>query len=83
MSLCKYCKDQGMTLEQYRNFEQNLESTAQAIKSQLHYNGGMYYPIAEILPHNTNEDIESFLIQELKKLGIEFFDNDTLYRVTE
>lgn len=81
MDICKYCKDLGMNVNEYKQFKENIKETAKAIRSQLKYNGGMYYPVNELFTWNANENMKGFIIQELKKLDIEFFDNNTLYRV--
>ena len=83
MNMCKYCKDQGMTLEEYKQFESTIKETAKAIRSQLTYNGGMYYDTKDLFDQSCNDDIKYFIIQELKELDIEFFKNDSEYRVTE
>lgn len=81
MNMCKYCKDAGMTLEEYKQFEKNINEKAKAIRSQLTYNGGMYYNVDDLFESNINEDMKYFIIQELKELDIEFFKNNSLYRV--
>jgi len=81
--MAKYCKDNNMTKEEYKNFNNNIESTARAIRNQLTYNGGIYYNVSELFNWNVNEDIKYFIIQELKELDIEFFNDNTLYRVCE
>jgi len=83
MSIAKYCKENGLNKEEYKQFTNNIKETATAMKSTLKYNGGMYYKVSELFKWNANEDIKHFLIQELKDLGIEFFQDNELYRVTE
>lgn len=83
MTICEYCFNKDFTKDQYKNFKNNIESIAKAINSTLTYNGGMYYPVDEILKYNRDKDMKTFIINELKKLNVEFFDNDTKYRVTE
>lgn len=82
MNICKYCKDKNMNKQEYLQFKSNIQATAQAIKSQLQYNNGLYYPTNNIL-HYKDTDIKYFIIQELKNLNIEFINDNTLYRVTE
>ena len=84
MSLCNYCYKKGMNLSQYETFEQNIINTATAIiqnvKSMYNTDTGVYYPINEILAHDTDADMKLFIIQELKKHGMEFYDNNKLWR---
>ena len=81
VNIAKYCKDKGMDIKEYKQFQSNIVATAKAIRSQLQYNGGMYYNSSDLFNWNCDPDIKCFIIQELKKLDIEFFDNCTLYRV--
>jgi hypothetical protein len=83
MNMAKYCKNKGMNLQQYEVFKSNITATAQAIRQQLKYNNGMYYNTNEIINFNSDPYIKSFIIQELKTMDIEFYDNNTLYRVTD
>lgn len=71
-----------MSMEEYENFKNNIESTAKVIFSSLKYQGGMYYPVNEILKYDSDLDMKQFIINELKNLGIEFFNDCTMYRVT-
>ena len=84
MNMALYCKSQGMDLQQYKTFQENINNTASAIiqyiKSMYKTNMGVYYPINEILSHNSNETIKQFIIQELKNQGVEFYDNNLLWR---
>ena len=83
MTIAKYCKQKGFTKEEYKNFKNNIEETAKVLRSSLHYNGGMYYNVSDLFNWNADADIKCLLINELKKMNIEFFDNDTLYRVVD
>lgn len=86
MNICKYCKENNYTKDQYHDFKKAIETMAQSIKNQLSYNGGMYYNIDTLPPlYNRleDQDIKSFIIQELKKLNIEFIENNKMYRVVE
>ncbi|EKS4345211.1 hypothetical protein QB607_003215 [Clostridium botulinum] len=83
MDLCKYCKEKNFTKEEYISFKNNIKATANDIRSNLKYRGGMYYNTSNLLKNTYNDDIKHFVIQELKTLGIEFIDNDNLYRVTD
>ena len=81
MNIAKYCKDKGMDIKEYKQFQNNIKETAKAIRSQLQYNGGMYYNVSDLFNWNYNEDMKCFIIQELKTLDIEFFNDCELYRV--
>ena len=83
MTIAGYCKQKGLSKEEYKNFKNNIINTAKAIRSTLHYNGGMYYNVSDLFNWNADADIKCLLINELKKMNIEFFDNDTLYRVVD
>lgn len=83
MTMCVYCKNNNFTKEEYKNFKSNMQATAKAIRSILTYRGGMYYNTSDLFNWNAKDDIKVFIIQELKKLGIEFIENNTLYRVTD
>lgn len=85
-NMCKYCKDKGMSLKEYKEFKKAIETMSISIKNQLSYNGGMYYNINTLPPlYNRLEDqeIKNFIIQELKKLNIEFIENNTMYRIVD
>jgi hypothetical protein len=84
MNMAKYCHDKGMTLEQYEQLQANIKTLAEATINnikQLHKTDtGVYYPIDEIIHPLADHNTKAFLIQELKKSGVEFFDNNSLYR---
>lgn len=77
MLLSKYCKDKNFTKEQYKTLQQTIKQKAAEIYNSTSYTSGMYYPISNIIPEF---DIKPFIIQELKKLGMEFIEDYTLYR---
>jgi hypothetical protein len=83
MSIAKYCKEKGFSRDEFYNFKSNIEALALAIRSQLTYKGGMYYPTTELFKYNTIEDYKPLIINQLKELGIEFRDYDREYRVTD
>lgn len=83
MNMCEYCYKRGMTIEEYKQFEENIKSTAKAIRSQLSYNGGLYYNTNNLFNNSYDEIVKCFIIDELKLLGIEFFKNNTEYRVVD
>jgi hypothetical protein len=84
MTLCDYCYKKGMTLQEYKTFKQNIINTASAIiqniKTMYKTGNGLYHPINEILVYNTDADIRQFIIMELKNQGVEFYDNNSLWR---
>lgn len=81
MDICNYCKQKGFNKEEYKRFKDNIITTATAIRSQLRYNGGMYYETNNIINYAADQDIRRFIIQELKKLDIEFINDTEYYRV--
>jgi len=84
MNIASYCHKIGMDLKQYETFESNIKSTASAIlqniKSLHKPDTGIYYSVNELFNIESDAIIKGFLIQELKTLGVEFYDNNTLYR---
>ena len=86
MTLSEYAKTKKMNYEQYQTLTQNINEIADAILiniKQLHKTDtGIYYPITEILNYNYNGDdnVIYFIISALKKIGVEFYDNNTMYR---
>jgi hypothetical protein len=84
MTLAQFAKSKNMTYEEYQTLEANIKILADATLNkikQLHKTDtGVYYPIDEIIHHMTDVDIKNFIIYELKKQGVEFYDNNTLYR---
>lgn len=83
MTICEYCKNKGMNKEDYKNFKANMVATAKAISQNLQYKGGMYYSTNELFITGSDSEMKDLIINELKKLNIEFKDNDTMYRVVE
>ena len=83
LTIAGYCTQKGLSNEEYNSFNNNIINTAKAIRSTLHYNGGMYYSVSDLFNWNADADIKCLIINELKKMNIEFFDNDTLYRVID
>jgi hypothetical protein len=72
-----------MNYEQYREFTDVFEQDVKRIYNNalaLHKpDTGVYYPVEEL--DMTNGDFRPFYTQELKYLGLRFYDNNTLYRV--
>lgn len=88
MDIVTYCYKKGMTMEQYKQFETNINNIASAIyensKTIHKHDTGIYYPINDIL--NTVNGITEtvyFIMDALKKLHMEFIteDNCIYYRV--
>ena len=89
MNICKFCKEKGLKKEEYKIFKNNVKAIAEAIRENLKNTQGLFFETKNILPEvseETNKDWEylrSFIIQELKKLGVEFRGNSKYYRVIE
>ena len=83
MNLYEYCYKKGMDEETYNNFKALIKVTAKAIRKPLEYKGGCYYNTCDIVSSRLDENIQGFIIQELKKLDIEFINDNELYRVTD
>lgn len=84
MTLSQYAHKKGYSLEQYEQLQQNIKTLADVTLNkikQLHKTDtGVYYPIDEIIHPLADINTKAFLIMELKKSGVEFYDNNTLYR---
>ena len=89
MNICKFCKEKGLKKEEYKIFKNNVKAIAEAIRKNLKDTQGLFFETKNILPEvseETNKDWEylrSFIIQELKKMNIEFRENSKYYRVIE
>ena len=86
MNMSNYCKSEGMNFEQYEQYETNIKTVAQAIyslaKSMHKTDTGVYYPVNEILTYTgIHTPQEGFIINELKSLGMEFYNNNTEWRI--
>lgn len=83
MLIAKYCKEQGMDKEQYRKFKKAFEEWAARIykAAQNSFPTGVYFSVVKIMPQDTGDLTRSFIIQELKKLGMEFINNSTEWRI--
>ena len=78
MTISKYCKQQDFTLEEYREYKEQIKQKALKVyekATELHAIGtGIYYPLDEIL----EDSIETpFIIQELKALDVEFWQRES------
>jgi len=84
MTITQFAKSKNMTYEEYQILQANIKTLAEAtlnnIKSLHKTDTGIYYPIGEIIHFNADNNTKNFIIQELKKLGVEFYDNNSLYR---
>ena len=85
MTLCDYAINKGMDIKQYEILKSNISNIADAIiqniKNIRKIDTGVYYPINEILTiSDDGNDLVPFIIIALKKKGVEFYDNNTLYR---
>lgn len=84
MNLMKYAKNKGMTLQEYETLKNNIKNTAEAIKqnycSMYKTDTGMYYDIKILFNTSILNDIQKFILQELKQIGFEFIENNTLFR---
>ena len=89
MNICKYCKKKGLKKEEYKIFKSNVEAIAEAIRKNLKDTQGLFFETRNILPEvseETNKDWEylrGFIIQELKKMDVEFRENSKYYRIVE
>lgn len=87
MTLSNYAYNKKMTLAQYELLESNINNASDAIiqniKNLHPTDTGIYYPVNEIIKvnaDNSNSDLVPYIIQSLKSKGVEFYDNNTLYR---
>ena len=84
MTLCEYAINKGYNITQYETLEFNIKATASAIlqniKTLHKTDTGIYYPLHEIINQNNKNELQCYIIQELKKLGVEFYDNNNLWR---
>ena len=84
MNLAKYAKSKNMTLGEYETLKSNIENTAIAIKqnycTMYKTDTGMYYDIKILFNTSILNDIQKFILQELKQIGFEFIEDNTLFR---
>lgn len=83
MTIGAYAKSKGLNKEEFLNLKSNIKAIATALIQQIPQSqkgNGMYYPISDIFPYNTNTEIKPFLLQEMKQQGLETIENGTLYR---
>lgn len=83
MTICKYCHDAKMSMNEYENYEKEIKRIAGNIRKTLAYNNGIYFETNSIpILKQCEPTLKNFIIQELKKLDIEFYNNNEEYRVT-
>ena len=89
MNICKYCKEKGLKKEEYKMFKNNVITIAEAIRKNLKDTQGLFFETKNILPEVTEETnkewecLRGFIIQELKKMNVEFRENSKYYRIVE
>lgn len=81
------CKQAGMDLQQFIEYEAKIERIAErlmeGIKTNVLCGTGVYQDTQTLLKgYDFREDIpeREFVIKELKKRGVEFYDNARVYR---
>ena len=83
MNIARYCKNLGMDLQGFKAYEKAVKEEAQELfnkaKTIRPQDTGMFFPTSELL--NVTEERDYFILNELKKLGMEFIENGTLYRI--
>lgn len=83
MNIGRYCKELGMDLQGYKAYKQAVEEEAQAIfekaKTIRPQDTGMFFPTSELI--EATEERDYFILNELKKLGMEFIENGEFYRI--
>lgn len=81
-NMSRYCKEQGMTLDEYENYKVRIDNMADIIFSNKVVTAppGLFFPVDELLADIADEQQRLFVVQRLKRLGVEFRDNTTLWR---
>ena len=84
MMIGQYCsRVLGMNLEEFIAYEQAVKDEAKAIfnkaKTIRPQDTGMYFPTSELI--KISEQRDYYIIDELKKLGVEFIEELEFYRV--
>ena len=87
MNMAKYCKEKGMSHEEYLTYKCKVENMAKkafrVIKNNYPTDTGMYYNTEDILPLMGDKDRlfeRGYAIQKLKTMGVEFRENNSLWR---
>lgn len=83
MRMAKYCKEQGMSKQEYYEYKESIELSAETIKEielkNRDHSSGMYYPLKELLQVGTQESY--YIIDHLKTIGFEFINDYSLFRI--
>ena len=83
MNIARYCKELGMDLQGFKAYEKAVKEEAQELFNKATtirpQDTGMYFPISELL--EVTEERDYFILNELKKLGMEFIENGAFYRI--
>jgi hypothetical protein len=84
MTIANYCYKKGMTLNEFKTFQSNIKESGKAILQLIKQNyktgNGLYHSINELFSPVSDETVVLFQIQELKNLGVEFYNNNTEWR---
>lgn len=79
-----FVQDKNIKNESLINKEiDNIINISKHIRSKLQYKNGVYYPVSELFEGLELKDsyYKYFIMDALKELDIEYFDNNSLYRV--
>ena len=78
----KYCKEAGMDIKGYEKFMAEFQTAARTIFDEKVAGApsGVFFPVDELLSDVEGEQVQLFVIQQLKKMGVEFRENGTLWR---
>lgn len=83
MRLSKFCKKQGMDLEQYRAYKEFLQEKAQKIYDKMlleHKQGtGLYLSLSDYIDTDMQESL--FVLEFLKELDVEIFYETMEFRI--
>lgn len=84
MNIATYCKDKGMNLQEFQDYKAEIQREAKEILENIKNNypvdTGMYFETTEIIDNELGDIRTLFIIQELKKLEVEFMENNKLFR---
>ncbi len=82
MTLASYARNKGYTVTQFHDLVRHVATKSldilETIKAKFNPGSGMYYPTSEII--NTDDDLTPFVLQDLRRLGVEFIENGDLFR---
>jgi len=81
-NFARYCKAQGMNLEQFVQAQLEIDAQADAIINRVSAHetagSGLYHPACSII--RSSAPTAPFLVQALKRRGMEFYDNNSMWR---